>query len=233
MSYWDLELKTRAAKLGKKIYHDALYDRKGFHEGLDEIDDETWHELFEEMGKLALSGVRPMPSDTFTKGLLQNWVKELPLMQQTVLMTSVRGPDNTPKYGPAKMLLRWYRRCVLVSSLDGKVLADPTSPEGGSFMGPSLTKNISDWERLMSDVVSCYLQELDATPHHFALHFMHAAEIVGYKHDNERIQKWWLDVYNRLVRDMHLTPETESALDERLGDSREGWLKYADPATVD
>lgn len=32
--------------------------------------------------------------------------------------------------------------------------------------------------------------------------------------------------------DMHLWPETEAQLDERLGDSRSGWLKRADPATV-
>lgn len=167
-----------------------------------------------------------------TKELLQPWVKNLPLMQQTVLMTAVRGPDGIPKYGPVKMLLRWYRRCVLVSSLDGMILTDPFSTDGGSFMGPSLQDTGADWEFGMSDLVSEYLRHVDALPHHFQLHFMHAAEIIGFKHSDMGKQLWWSNTYNRLAKDMHLTPETEAAMDERLGDSRAGWLKHADPATV-
>ena len=168
------------------------------------------------------------------KELLQPWVKELPLMQQTVLMTAVRGPDGVAKYGPVKMLQRWYRRCVLVSSLDGFTLETPFHPDGGSFMGPSLlfVGAGEDWEPGMDKLVDDYLREVDALPHHFQLHFMHAAEIIGFKHHDARICEWWWEVYVRLVKDMHLTPETEAAMDERLGDSRDGWLKHADPATV-
>jgi len=166
-------------------------------------------------------------------------------MQQTVLMTAVRGPDGTPKYGPVKMLLRWYRRCVLVSSLDGIVLDrpwnHPGSTEGGSFMGPSFTLNDPygprgsyrpAWDGQMDRIVDEYLRTLDALPHHFQLHFMHAAEIVGYKHPDRIIRDWWNGVYGRLVKDMHLKPETVEDMDERLGDRRDGWLKHADKATV-
>lgn len=54
MSYYDIEPKNRAAEIGQKIYKEALYDRKGFHEFVDEIDDDVWQEIFEEMGKSAL-----------------------------------------------------------------------------------------------------------------------------------------------------------------------------------
>ncbi len=170
------------------------------------------------------------------------------MMQQSVLLTAIRGPDGAPKYGPTKSLLRWFRRCVLFSAIDGRVLTDPEEPNGGSFTGPSferpcvdpnfyLTQTAFDaaarpWEGFMDDVVAAYLRELDAIPHHFQLHFLHAAEIVGYKHPDARIRAWWRAVYERLVHDMHLWPETEAQLDRRLGDDRAAWLERADPATV-
>jgi hypothetical protein len=200
--------------------------------------------------------------------VLQPWVSSLTLMQQTVLLTAVRGPDGVPKYGPTKMLLRWYRRCTLFSAMDQAVLTDPLCEGGGSFTGPSVSllelqglavdrakaRGIRDagvlwdldlaqaivdqededgWEPLMHDVVGDYLRALDGIPHNFQLHLLHAAEIVGYKHPDERIRAWWAQTYERLVHDMHLWPETEEQLDRRLGDNREQWLERNDVATVD
>jgi len=162
----------------------------------------------------------------------QPWTHELPMMQQTVLLTAVRGPDGLPKYGCVKMLLRWFRRCTLLSAIDGKALLNPYDNNGGSFTGPSLQYEIKDWEAAMNQLADEYLTTLDAIPHHFQLHFMHAAEILGYKHPDERIQAWWRGLYYRLVNDMHLKPEFEDEMDERLGDSREGWLRRADAATT-
>lgn len=170
--------------------------------------------------------------------VLQDWVQTLPIMQQTVLITAIRGPDGIAKYAAVKLLLRWLRRCVLLSALDGRVLMTPHEPGGGSFTGQSLDyipmENVAPtpWEELMDDVVSRYLREVDAMPHHFHLHLMHAAEILGYKHEDDRIRVWWRHVYHRLVNDAHLHPETEAEMDERLGDTREGWLKRADRATA-
>lgn len=174
--------------------------------------------------------------------VLQDWVADLPMMQQTVLLTAVRGPDNLPKYHPTKWLLRWYRRCILLSALDGKVLTDPLEPNGGSFTGPSLQQFLvdgpiyqGDWcQALHAEVVTPYIRSLDEVPHHFQMHLMHATEIVGYKHPDEHlIRPWWANVYERLVHDMHLWPETEEQLDQRLGDSRAGWLARGDVATND
>ena len=167
----------------------------------------------------------------------QAWTHDLSLMQQTVLLTAIRGPDGLPKYAGVKMLLRWYRRCVLLSAMDGRVLSVPYEPNGGSFTGPSFMFNQDDdssdveWERRMDDIVSDYVKTLDAVPHHFHLHLMHASEILGYKHPDTRIRAWWNGVYKRFVNDMHVHPESEEELDSRLGDTREGWLKRADPAT--
>jgi len=168
--------------------------------------------------------------------VLQPWTFTLSFMQQTVLLTAVRGPDGLPKYGGVKMLLRWYRRCILVSSLDGEVLTDPTDHRGGSFMGPSFDAPPAvlhrPWQHGMDSILSDYLRELDAIPHHFQLHLLHSFEIVGYKHPVSEVRAWFRAAYDRLVHDMHLWPETEAQLDERLNDTRAGWLKRADPATV-
>ena len=83
----------------------------------------------------------------------------------------------------------------------------------------------------MDNLVADYLRSLDAIPHHFQLHLLHAVEIVGYKHPDRLIRGWWSRVYVRLVNDMHLHPESEVQMDARLGDTREGWLHRADPAT--
>ena len=163
--------------------------------------------------------------------VIQDWVSSIPMMQQTVLLTAVRGPDGLPKYGNIKFLLRWFRRCVLLSAIDGKVLDNPFDENGGSFTGPSVSETL--WEPAMDKLADGYLRDLDGIPHHFQMHFMHAAEIVGYKHPVYRIRIWWNRLYTRLVHDMHLFTESEKEMDERLGDSREGWLKRADRATTE
>jgi hypothetical protein len=177
------------------------------------------------------NGLAPTP-------VIQEWVWNLSFMQQTVLLTAIRGPDGLPKYGGVKMLLRWYRRCILVSSLDGTVLTNPHDDRGGSFMGPSFHRDDlngrsdDNWRGPMQKIVSEYIKELDAVPHHFQLHLIHSFEIVGYKHPDKFIKGWFCDVYRRLVEDMHLWPEAEGQLDRRLNDTRAGWLERADPATV-
>lgn len=48
--------------------------------------------------------------------VMQTWTASLPMMQQTVLLENTRGPDTIAKYHPSKFLLRWYRRCILISA---------------------------------------------------------------------------------------------------------------------
>ena len=100
----------------------------------------------------------------------QEWTHSLSCMQQTVLLTAVRGPDGVAKYHPVKYLLRWYRRCVLLGALDHNVFTDPYDQRGGSFTGPSYEWPSSlkhHWPDKMNGVVEKYLQSLDELPHHF------------------------------------------------------------------
>jgi hypothetical protein len=164
----------------------------------------------------------------------QEWTHRLKLMQQTVLLTAIRGPDGVAKYHPSKYMLRWYRRCVLLGALDQNVFDNPYDPRGGSFTGPSYGEGeplAREWYTPMQQVFNKYLQSLDELPHHFQLHFMHAAEIVGYKHPDALIRDWWNYVYRELANDMHLEPETEEAMDFRLGDSEAQWRAKSSEAT--
>lgn len=209
---------------------------------------------------LGLDAESPWASAKQPIPVLQPWVMQLPLMQQSVLMTAVRGPDGVAKYHPVKNLMRWYRRCVLVESFRRHIITVPFNPPklldqygklGGSFTGPSLTiqevvahdKGADPmspdydglkWEYAMNElVVTKYVQSLDELPHHFQMHLMHSVEIVGYQHPDARISEWWRQLYRRLAHDMHLTAETKLEMQRRLGDTMEGWLARSDKATTE
>ena len=169
------------------------------------------------------------------------WVLEIPLMQQSVLFAAIRAPDGLRKDHPVKVLLRWYRRCILLSAFDKRVLADPFEPGGGSFTGPFTLDHMKEffpgWEshvstggtpdgarRFYFDMMrTVYLRHVDEMPHHFQLHFMHAAQIVGVHHPEDWIRGWWRSFYLMIVNDAHLQPESDAAMNLRLSDNDAEW----------
>ena len=183
--------------------------------------------------------------------VVQPWVAGLTRMQQAVLFTAIRGPDGISKNHISKKLIRWLRRCILLAAFDNKVYEVPYDPIGanwqsGSFTGPSCYHYFGrqdctfggvahfradihskihhlTWRDAMYENVSYYLETVDELPHHFQLHFMHAAEILGYKHPKLEIRHWWNGTYHRLVNDMHLQAETEETMDRRLADNEKQW----------
>jgi hypothetical protein len=180
------------------------------------------------------------------KNVLQPWVWELTLMQQSVLIAAVRGPDGLRKDHSSKLLCRWLRRSFMLSAFDGKALNAPDLAGGGSFTGPSLAiqdyglpciakakqTGVPVWHVAMMIQVQKYLKLVDEMPHHFQLHFMHAAEILGYKHPDWDIRKFWKETYLMIVNDAHLRPEPEADMDQRLGDSESQW-RSAEIVTAD
>ena len=163
-----------------------------------------------------------------SSSVLQDWVCDLTFMQQSVLIAAVRGPDGIRKDHPVKVLCRWFRRCFLISAFDKRTLLDPYEPGGGSFTGPcrvpaDQTDHMTVWVVDIAHALDIYLRCTDEIPHHFQLHFMHAAEILGYKHPERWIREWWSFVYQRIVNDAHLHPETEAEMDKRLGDREVDW----------
>src|SRR4051794_38938412 len=100
--------------------------------------------------------------------VLQKWVHDLSMMQQSVLIASVRGPDGIQKDHVAKVLCRWLRRSFLLSAFDGRALLHPDEPGGGSFTGPCKGAGYGT----IDEAVDAYLKRVDELPHHFQLHLM-------------------------------------------------------------
>lgn len=172
----------------------------------------------------------------------QRWVLQIPFMQQSVLFAAIRAPDGIRKNHPVKVLLRWYRRCVLLSAFDQRALTDPFEPGGGSFTGPfefhhaaefglwtGVPSSANCWEKqrpyVFNSMRNVYLNHVDELPHHFQLHFMHAAQIVGIHHTEESIARWWKEFYLMIVNDAHLHPETDEQMNRRLSDNRDEWMR--------
>lgn len=179
----------------------------------------------------------------------QDWVCQLSIMMQSVLFAAVRAPDGLRKDHPIKVIMRWYRRSVLVSAFDGAALNDPFHKGGGSFTGPFTAEHVSEYcitnDVPYGDVVRywnevweveekqlyfnkmrhVYLRHVDEMPHHFQLHLMHAAQIVGEFHPIPEIRRWWYEFYLMIVEDAHLLPEPSNLLKLRLSDNEGEWRK--------
>ncbi len=131
--------------------------------------------------------------------ILKPWTEKLGLRHQGVLMSVIRGCDNVPKEDPCKSLARCIRYVLLNSFSD----------KPSSFI-----ENVDDAElkRRMVAVLSSH----DQYPVHYIMHVLHATEIIGYKHPDDRVADRWRWFYSNLAKCFHLNPETEEQLDERL-----------------
>lgn len=132
--------------------------------------------------------------------VLQEWAWELPLMQQTVLLCALRGPDGVQKDSPAKRVVRYFRRAVLHNA---RPLAE------SDFMEEA---NLGRW----LDITTDFFADTDRYPAHFLLHLYHAAEILGYKHPDAETMGRWALFYKRACDAFHMRVELESELDARL-----------------
>ncbi|WP_293006885.1 hypothetical protein [Nitrosomonas sp.] len=170
------------------------------------------------------------------KSALQDWVTNLPIMQQSVLMSAIRGPDGIAKKHKCKPLIRWFRRCILLSAFEGIAIDNPYHPGGGSFTGPSCRLPVSafghTWLDSIRDIESDFVDSRDELPFHYILHFIHAIEIVGYKHPDKMISMYWLELYSRLVIAMHLREESIEDMNFRLSDDEDNWMSVADETTT-
>jgi hypothetical protein len=136
------------------------------------------------------------------KSVVRPWLNALPLMQQTVVLCALRGCDGLRKEDPSKQLVRSLRATVLYNA-----------QEESQFM--SIPSGISA-EQFLLQKLHQFLESVDHYPLHWYAHFMHAAEIIGYKHPNEQTSHYWFTVYVEMVYALHLNVESEKELDKRL-----------------
>lgn len=141
--------------------------------------------------------------------VLQEWVMILPLREQGVLLTAVRGCDDEPKLwiskgvadSPGRRLTAFIRWCFLNP-------ADPREVDipGAFFQStpPTVFKP----------------SEFGHLPQHWYAHVMHALEIIAYRHGSQAVRETAGYLYVEMVRNLHLNPETPQQCAERLSEDR-------------
>lgn len=144
--------------------------------------------------------------------VLQNWVMELPLMMQGVLLTSMRGPDGVAKDHRSKPIVHALRRLILISGVDGRTL-NLEEEGGGSFAPP-----VPNLDLHMLGFIEC----MDELPHHYIMHTIHSAEIISFAHPDITVRHMWKWFYESCCHDMHMKPELVNEMNNRL---RNRWEK--------
>lgn len=136
--------------------------------------------------------------------VLQDWVMELPLRQQGTILTGLRGCDLTPKFPlqSAEKRITAFLRYAVMNPFDPREI----DSEPGCFMQSS----IGDFKP----------SEMEHYPHHWVLHAVHALEVIAYKSPDGGIRRVARDAYYRFVKSMHLYPENELQMTERLNEDR-------------
>jgi len=149
------------------------------------------------------------------KSVQPEWCTALPLQQQSVLLLAARGPDGIAKDHPCKEIQRAYRGTVFLAAKYGRLLK--FGEKADSFMSLNVFADPDGW----AAAVKAFFHTVDSLPHHFVMHLMHGAQILGYKHPDNRFAERWRQFYCMACEDMHLTEETEEEMDRRLSD----WMR--------
>lgn len=145
--------------------------------------------------------------------VFQDWLFDLTMQQQSVLVLACRGPDGVAKFHPSKEIVVRYRATVLKAAYLGRSMwvdegDDTTFMSLLDFSKPTM------WD----SYCKMYFNYVDELPHHYHLHLMHGAQIIGYKHPHALFRQRWRSFYERACTDLHLTPETADEMDNRLSD---------------
>jgi len=139
------------------------------------------------------------------RSVLQDWVMQLPLREQGVLLTSVRGCDLTPKHpldSPERELVGIVRHAFMVP-------ADPREVDhsSGSFFRSHLSRSFKP-------------SAFGHYPQHWVSHIMHAIEVIGYRHPNMQRRAMFHSLYLAFCKSFHVNPETFEQYESRLSEDR-------------
>jgi len=131
--------------------------------------------------------------------VIQDWVLDMPLKMQSVLLLGLRGPDQFRAPG-IKTITRWLRSLTFVPG-------DPTNVF--EFMRVELPLRIEEKSEIA--------RELEFVSQHYYSHLMHALEEVGYGHPDKEIAKHAFELYRDMCRLFHLPIEFKDDHWKRLG----------------
>ncbi len=134
----------------------------------------------------------------------------------------MRGPDENNKYNAAKAIIRYLRGVVC------KPAGDWDGTNNNDFMWGEYTKNVEQShqhqklpdriDNVFKSYADNFWQDHDEYPHHFIMHLVHCAEVVGYYHPDKTVRSHWKQFYLDAVKAFHMNPETMLELESRLND---------------
>jgi hypothetical protein len=176
-------------------------------------------ELPQEVHRHIADLFEPLIAEHETKAMsvLQPWVMKLPLRAQGTLLTGFRGCDLAPK------------NPVTIDERNGCSTGEDTVPRQLVAYLRFLTLVAADPREI--DVPGAWFQskppekwkpsQLSHYPLHWYGHLMHCFEVVAYLRpiDDEHTDRA-IGIYTRLVRALHLNPETKAQMLERLTEDR-------------
>jgi hypothetical protein len=145
-----------------------------------------------------------MPKTLISESVLHDWVHGLPFQMQALLLTAMRGPDGAKKHNNAKIIVRYLRGVVI------KPAGDWSGENDNDFMWGEIGK--------FTDYADLFWSDHDSYPHHFIMHLVHCAEVVGYKHPDPDVREAWNVFYLWGCQSFHMSEETEEEMDKRLND---------------
>ena len=109
--------------------------------------------------------------------VFQDWLFDLTMQQQSVLVLGCRGPDGIAKFHPTKEVVARYRATVLKAAYLGRPMRIDEG-DNTTFMTLRYFSDDGHWLTMVRD----FFDHVDSLPHHYYMHLMHGAQIAGYKH---------------------------------------------------
>ena len=134
--------------------------------------------------------------------VIQNWVfnDNISMKQQSMLLSGLRGCDGIYNDDISKTIIRQIRCTVLNNAADNKT----------HFMQDDVSL----------EVLAEFAKARNKYSVHFYMHVCYCCEIIGFKHPDENIRKWFNKAYLLLVKALYLNPETQEDCDKRLQDGK-------------
>jgi hypothetical protein len=141
-----------------------------------------------------------------SSSVLQPWVEKIPWKQQSILFSSLRGPDQD--YLKAiKLVSRWMRS---VSQQN----ADPSKP----YMAITTLPDPSDLDK-----------ELEHCTVHFVHHFADGLAVIAYHHPDESVARYAATLHYHIAEELfHFVPEPRGVFLVRHRDKKDGVDPLAD-----
>ena len=131
--------------------------------------------------------------------VVQEWLESCSWKEQTVVLCALRGTDSGGST-VVKSMTRWIRRKSLHNAAPDK-----------TFMREEGFPRIRD-------AAETKPLDFDMLPAHFLGHLMHALEVIGYSHPDEPTSWIAKTAYLDLCEYLHLNPESEEQMSDRLRD---------------